>query len=137
MDFDLLGVSRMPFVAVGVFVVCAWALALGLVYVVGAARGGRAALDYFAWSFWVGAVALVGVFVWAALTGQWKEFIATFGFEPMAEMLLFAFLFIFTLAWMGGSYANTKLSEEASSAGKAARDEADEPQSGGKDSEEE
>lgn len=125
----------LPFVAAGAFVVLVWAVALGLVFVVGAVRGGRAALDFFLWTFWIGLAAIAGVLIWALVSHQWRAFTSLYGAEALAEMALGAFLLIFTMAWTAGSYANTKLRSEAEAAGKAARDESELPHDATNDSE--
>lgn len=113
MYFGLAGIAGLPFVAIGVGVVLAWCLALGLVYVVGAKRGALAAAKYLRVVLLIGAAAVVVDFAWAVASGQWSLFIRLFGFAPMAEMVLLAFLFVFTMVWMGLTYVATRQRDEA------------------------
>ena len=111
--FGLIRISQYPFVPLGTAVVLLWSVLLGLVFAVGAAKGGRAALRYFRVVLWTGVAVLVGTFVWALATGQWQRFMSEFGFQPMAEMLLGAALLLFVMIWMGMTYVATKLRDEA------------------------
>jgi hypothetical protein len=86
-----------------------WALLLGVVFAVGAWKGGRSALRYYRIVIWGGGAALGSTLVWALITGQWQRFIAEFGWQPILEMLLGAALLLFTMIWMGGTYVSTKL----------------------------
>lgn len=113
MYFGLAGIAGLPFVAIGVGVVLAWCLALGLVYVVGAKRGALAAAKYLRAVLMVGAAAVAVDFAWAVASGQWAIFMRRFGFAPMAEMVLLAFMFVFTMAWMGLTYVATRQRDEA------------------------
>lgn len=112
MYFGLTGIAGLPFVATGVSVVLLWCVALGLVYPVGARGGALAAAKYLRLTLLVGGVACAGVLAWAVASGQWRTFMRLFGFGPMAEMVVLAFLFVFTMAWMGLTYVSTRQHEE-------------------------
>lgn len=112
MYFGLIRISQYPFIPVGTTVVLLWSVLLGLVYAVGAARGGRAALRYFRIVVWTGAAALAATWLWSLLSGQWQRFLSEFGWQPMLEMLLGAALLLFVMVWMGMTYVSTKLRDE-------------------------
>ncbi len=112
MYFGLMRISQYPFVPVGTIVVLTWSILLGLVYAVGAVRGGYAALRYFRVVLFGGALVLAATWVWSLVTGQWQRFISEFGFQPMGEMLLGAALLLFVMVWMGMTYVSTRLREE-------------------------
>lgn len=112
MYFGLTGIAGLPFVAAGVGVVLLWCTALGLVYAVGAKSGALAAAKYLRFTLMAGGLTLAGVLAWAVASGQWRTFMRLFGFGPMAEMVVLAFLFIFTMTWMGLTYVSTRQHEE-------------------------
>jgi branched-subunit amino acid ABC-type transport system permease component len=115
--FGLIRISAFPFVSVGAAAVLLWSLLLGLVYAVGSASGGQAALRYFRIVLWGGALALVGTGVWALATGQWQRFVDEFGWSPLLEMLFGAALLLFVMVWMGMTYVATKLRDESAALG--------------------
>jgi hypothetical protein len=99
-------------VSLGTAAVLLWAVLLGLVYAVGSVRGGHAALKYFRIVLWGGGAALIAVWLWAVVTGQWQRFIAEFGWGPLLEMVFGAALLLFVMVWMGMTYVSTKLRDE-------------------------
>lgn len=134
MYFGLIRISQYPFVSVGTAIVLLWSILLGLVYAVGAVRGGWAALRYFRVVLFGGAAALVGTWLWALATGQWQRFLAEFGFQPMAEMLLGAALLLFVMVWMGMTYVSTRIREEQGASGHEMRpDDSGEDERGERD----
>lgn len=112
MYFGLARISQLPFVPLGIALVLLWSLGFCLVFVVGAQRGGRPALKFFRIVLWVGVAVLAATWLWAVVTGQWRLFMSGFGWEPMAEMLVLAAMYIFTLAWMNMRYISDRLREE-------------------------
>ena len=109
MYFGLLRISQLPFVPIGIGVVLAWSLLLVLVFAVGASKGAYAALRYFRIVVWGGALVLALIWLWAVLSGQWATFMRLFGWEPMAEMLVLAGLYVFTFVWMAMRYVGDKV----------------------------
>ena len=112
MYFGLVRISQYPFVPVGVAVVLAWSILLGLVYAIGGARDGEAALRYFRAVMWLGASALTLTFAWSLVTAQLQRFRAQFGWQPIIEMIVLAGLLLFTMFWMGMTYVQAKLRDD-------------------------
>ena len=96
--------SAFTFLAAGFWIVMVVAVGLGLVYVVGSARGKRAAQQ---WVDLCIAALLVGLLidgVWAMTSGQWARFMHAYGFSTLAEMLVLAFLLLFSMWFMAVRY---------------------------------
>lgn len=104
MNYGLGSLANYRFLLFGFWVVMSVGLGLCLVYVVGATRGKRAA------QLWVNAcvatLALGGMATvsWAVASGEWQRFMLTFGFGPLAEMLMLAALFLGTVWFMALRY---------------------------------
>jgi len=96
--------SAYTFLAAGFWVVLIVAVGLGLVYAVGSTRGKRAA------KMWVDlclAALGVGLLIdgaWALISGQWARFMHAYGFSTLAEMLVLAFLLLFSMWFMAIRY---------------------------------
>lgn len=105
MYFGYAPLASYGFIGAGFWVVVAVGFGLGLVYVVGSARGRRAA------QLWTNACMLllaaggIADIAWAVLSGQWRPFMLQFGFSPLAEMMMLAALLIGTMWWMAVRYS--------------------------------
>lgn len=125
------GFERMwtlSFVPLGFAIVTLGSLALGCVYFVGGAKGGRAAATYTRACAWMVLAALVGDVIFAVASGQWSVFFGSYGVVPMAEMVLLAFMWLATMWLMAVSYSRGKMGEEVVSVGNG-----DAPHEGAKD----
>ena len=104
MYFGYGGMAQYPFLSVGFWVVMVVAFAFLLVYFVGSTRGKRAARM---WTDVCVALALLGGVVdvlWALQSGEWRSFLAIYGFEPLAEMAMLALLLLGTMWFMAIRY---------------------------------
>jgi len=102
--FGYAGLSRYTFLAVGFWVVMVSGFAFALVYAVGHTRGKRAARQ---WTSLCVALALLGGaadVAWAVLTGEWRLFVANYGYGPILEMVVLAALFLGTMWFMAIRY---------------------------------
>jgi len=104
MNFGLGSLATFGFLGVGFWVVITVGVGLCLVYVVGPARGKRAAERWISLCLAVLAIGGIGTLTWAVLSGQWQRFMLTFGFGPLGEMLMLATLFLGTLWFMALRY---------------------------------
>lgn len=104
MDFGLVSLATYGFLAAGFWVVMTVGVGLCLVYVVGHARGKRAAEAWVRLCIVTLVVGGLGTLTWAVLSGQWQRFMLTFGFGPLGEMLMLAALFLGTMWFMALRY---------------------------------
>lgn len=104
MQFGYASISEFTFIAAGFWVVIAVAFGLGLVYVVGATRGKRAAQLWVDLCVGALAVGTIADLAWAVGSGQWARFMREFGFSSLVELLVLAFLLLFTMWFMAVQY---------------------------------
>lgn len=110
------GFERMwtlTFVPAGFVIVVVASLSLGCVYLVGAAKGGCAAVRYTRVCSWALLAALAADVVYAALSGQWSVFMDWYGVGTMLEMGLLAFMWVETMWLMATSYSRGRAREDA------------------------
>ena len=108
--------QHFPFVSAFMFaslVSCAWFCAT---YVVGARAGTRAGAIVLVSGGWAYAASVLGIAVWALLSGQLRDFGPALGYGVLLEMVVFVWLFEYTAYFMARSYLSTKRREELSRA---------------------
>jgi hypothetical protein len=104
MYFGYAGLSSYGFLAAGFWVVMVVAVGLGLVYVVGSARGKASAQSWVNLCMTALVVGILADGAWAWFSGQWDRFIRNYGFSTLLEMLLLAFLLLFVMWFMAIRY---------------------------------
>lgn len=108
MYFGYSQMYQFTFVPIGFVLVMTVGIALGLVYAVGARHGARGAERYTnAWSL----VLLMGValdIAYAVVRGEWQGFLRAYGWAPLFEMSVLAFLFLGSMLFMARSYVAGK-----------------------------
>jgi hypothetical protein len=104
MYFGYLTLSSYTFLAIGFSVVMVVGVALGLVYLVGAKWGRRAAELWIRAWIAVLAVGAVADIAFAIASKQWAGLMLQYGPGPLSEMLVLAALFIGSMWFMALRY---------------------------------
>jgi hypothetical protein len=102
--FGYAGLARYTFLAVGFWVVMVGGIAFALVFAVGPTRGKRAARMWTDLCVLLTVLGAASDVAWAIASGEWRSFVANYGWGPLIEMAVLAVLFLGTMWFMAIRY---------------------------------
>jgi len=110
--FGYADIGRYTFLPVAVVVVLAAFVALCVIYLVGASSGGAAAARLYRWTMRLFWVAMALDVAWAVASGQLTAFVRRFGWTPLFELSVLAFLCLGSMGFMASRYVASKVAAD-------------------------